>query len=341
MQDEDLRGRAYRLACFLGLPSYASKRLVLSTDSLIAGLLGRYTEDLCLPDFFTKDIIRVFSKKKLFTMTVTTTRFDSRKKRWLEDAFPSVSVRALACLVVVMKFYFGLDGVQEYWLAHNADIASTQDTKHFNIIDWYKLSKLRLDHLISSDFIVREQFRSFKGVGTPLPSLESMDEVRQLLEQAGLTPKVQVSKYMEDLRNIVGQGETVNLTKDKKVSLKHLQEKTSWLLKTTKSSKLTRQLNRLLAMPAEVMETYRYRKTKNGPSNVEIIVVSDHIKQVTFASDRITYESASKCRRIERAAVPVPPSGRVGGVSERSVRFDRNYWVRTAPIQPRHHHRGK
>ncbi|XP_023324947.1 uncharacterized protein LOC111698760 isoform X2 [Eurytemora carolleeae] len=223
-KEENLRSKALKLASFVGLTN--NKRLVLSTHDCTRSTLDRYVEDLSLPEYISTEIIRI-----------------------------------LALILVTLKFYCGLDGQQEYIHDHNAKTLNKklvgEDRKFFNVLDWIRKSKLRLDYLTADDFVMREQFRSMKGPGTPAPTLRSMDESRTVLENTARKQHNTKSNVFDGLKYVVTVlGAEPLAQKEKMKTLQPLKEKTAALIHETKNKRLASSLNDLMAMTSEDMSIY-------------------------------------------------------------------------------------
>ena len=79
-----------------------------------------------------------------------------------------MATRALALILLALKYHFGLDDQQEVLLSHNAKMYNTEQGRdqRFDFVTWLRLSKLRLDYLMSRDGYAREQYGRMATIGT-------------------------------------------------------------------------------------------------------------------------------------------------------------------------------
>jgi len=141
--------------------------------------LARLLHDLSLPSVLCKDIIRIFKRLHLLNISATLKPYPSGAGMH-SDKFPLVSKRILALILFTLKYHCGLDDQYEVYMSHNikkmAKLDSGSDINYFDILTWIRLSKLRLDLLMSTSHCVREQYHSLAHVGTPdlvLPAILS------------------------------------------------------------------------------------------------------------------------------------------------------------------------
>jgi len=224
----------------------------------------RYVDELCLPSSLAEFIIRNFSGTRLFTMTTEIPNYECSDSRWLRTSLPSVAARALALILISLKFHFGLDDDQEYYHSALAQLQNRNKTtettendeekneeKYFDILDWIRLSKLRIDHLISNDFAAREQYRTFRDNGTPIETVQSMDEARVMFEQVKRAKRLKDDHKFGPLNELLEEyasNSEFELKRAATDSIKLLQHKTGILLNETKSSQLSSHIDNLLNM---------------------------------------------------------------------------------------------
>jgi len=143
-------------------------------------ILSRYLRDLSLPSTLCKDITQCFKRLYLTTMTASLQPYlpKDQSMRWACNKFPLVSKRILAIILLALKYHCGLDDQFEVYMAHNIDkmalMNEGSDVKYFDLLAWIRLSKLRLDLLMSSNHCIREQYQSLAHVGTPPLSLRAL-----------------------------------------------------------------------------------------------------------------------------------------------------------------------
>ena len=74
-------------------------------------------------------------------------------------------------ILFTQKYHCGLDDQYEVYMSHNIKKMATldvgSDINYFDILSWVRLSKLRLDHLMSTSHSAREQYQPLSHVGTP------------------------------------------------------------------------------------------------------------------------------------------------------------------------------
>jgi len=235
-------------------------RLTVCTPLSFHVILERYIKDMCLPRCLITDIMRTFSGINLMTLVAKQTKKSRFKSSWAMD-YPIVSVRVLGLLLVAMKYHFGLDDMQEYKLRNALNLVKDEKSGlQFDFIEWIRLSKLRLDYLISSDFTIREQFRRFRHAGTPPVTLESINEVRKIAEQKRFVPYhsteyfEQLGKKIKPLEKEKFSSKRTNLQK-----LRILEEKTNIFLEENKKvpeDVVSTKLKMLIDMKYHKMNSY-------------------------------------------------------------------------------------
>ena len=180
----------FRLASFLHNKPIKHMYLAFSHDPIskdrskspqtFKSILSRYLRDLSLPSALCKDIMQCFKRVYLTTLSAPLQPYKpkDRGKLWAFNKFPLVSKRILALILLALKYHCGLDDQFEVYMGHNINKISNMDEesdiKYFDLLTWLRLSKLRLDHLMSSNHCIREQYQSLAHVGTPpltLPAL--------------------------------------------------------------------------------------------------------------------------------------------------------------------------
>jgi len=189
----------FRLASFLHKKSVKHLYLAFSHHPWSKGssksphtfkpILSRYLRDLCLPSALCKDITQCFKRLYLTTMTASLQPYLPKDKSmlWALNKFPLVSKRILALILLALKYHCGLDDQFEVYMAHNIDkmalMDKGSDVKYFDLLSWLRLSKLRLDLLMSSNHCLREQYQSLAHVGTPPLSLRALATKLRLEDQ--------------------------------------------------------------------------------------------------------------------------------------------------------------
>jgi len=155
-------------------------------------ILSRYLRDLSLPSVLCKDIKQCFKRLYLTTIAASLQLYMPKDtgKLWALNKFPLVSKRILALILLALKYHCGLDDQFEVYMAHNIDkmalMEEGSDVKYFNLLTWLRLSKLRLDLLMSSNHCIREQFQSLAHVGTPPLSLPALVTKLRLHDQENI-----------------------------------------------------------------------------------------------------------------------------------------------------------
>jgi len=137
-------------------------------------ILARVLADLSLPSVLRKDISSCCQRLHLTSLSATLQPYtpDNKTARlWATNKFPLVSKRVLALILFSLKYHCGLDDQYEVYMSHNIKKMATldvgSDINYFDILSWVRLSKLRLDHLMSTSHSAREQYQPLSHVGTP------------------------------------------------------------------------------------------------------------------------------------------------------------------------------
>jgi len=184
----------FRLASFLHHPSTYNTgpkqlNLVYSLPTLKShkrspftfnSVLARFLKDLSLPSVLCKDIYTTFKRLHLTNMSATLQAYTPGINSWNTNMFPIVSKRILALILFSLKYHCGLDDQYEVYMSHNitkmATLTNGANFHYFDLLSWIRLSKFRLDQLMSTNHCIRDQFQVLAHVGTPdlvLPSLIS------------------------------------------------------------------------------------------------------------------------------------------------------------------------
>lgn len=156
----------YRLASFIGLGN-----VVLSTPTTMKIILSNYLLEMSLPSSICQDIVSAVEMSHMLSLQYPVDKYDPSVTKWGKKQLPSVAARALALILLHLKFHFGLDDQYEELASHNARKFNMSGDKEgeepaFDFIDWLRLSKLRLDLMMTREVSFREQFRDLAHVGT-------------------------------------------------------------------------------------------------------------------------------------------------------------------------------
>eukprot|EP00092_Neocalanus_flemingeri_P023097 GFUD01025043.1.p1 GENE.GFUD01025043.1~~GFUD01025043.1.p1 ORF type:complete len:846 (+),score=217.32 GFUD01025043.1:50-2539(+) len=227
----------FRLASFLYQPHTVPKQINLvyslpRSDSkrkapfTFKTVLARFLMDLSLPTVLCKDIYSTFKRLHLTNISATLHAYTPDYTPWASMMFPLVSKRILALILFTLKYHCGLDDQYEVFLSHNinkmASLPNGSDFQYFDLLSWIRLSKVRLDQLMSTSQAIRDQYQSLAHVGTPdlvLPSLISRLRVEDTQHQGpgGLDKPPDkkfgdLVKLMSDLTVAVKPGGSCNLS---------------------------------------------------------------------------------------------------------------------------------
>merc|ERR1719397_196335 len=144
---------------------------------------------------------------------------------WLTQTLPNVTKRILALILFALKFHFGLDDQFEVYHSHNVKliegmqrIDGKKEDKFFDVQSWIRLSKLRLDYLMSTNYIARDQYKMISNIGTPDLSLAAkLQRIRDINRKSSSfnSPDLkfkELSRLLKDLSVENVRKESVNLT---------------------------------------------------------------------------------------------------------------------------------
>jgi len=168
-----------KLACFLydappGTPSkclflaYTSRKILKTNEkyNTFEIVLRRYLHDLSLPNVLCDEMMRCFKKIHLTNIAAYLVPYSESSKY----PFPLVSKRILALILLTLKFYCGFDDQFEVYMSSNgkriASLDNLPENHFFDPVKWLRLSKLRLDYMMSTSFCMREQYEKLGHVGT-------------------------------------------------------------------------------------------------------------------------------------------------------------------------------
>jgi len=227
----------FRLASFLHGPNSMEKQinLAFSLPTLknhkkfpftFKSILGRLLLDLSLPSVLCKDIYTAFKRLHLTNIVATLHPYTPDNQAWVSMMFPLVSKRILALILFTLKFHCGLDDQYEVLMSHNivkmSTLTSGINNNFFDPLTWLRLSKLRLDQIMSQHHVARDQYHSLAHMGTPdlkLPSLAAKltedDKIHQGAGGQDSNPDKRFSdltKLMSDLTVGVKKTDNCDLT---------------------------------------------------------------------------------------------------------------------------------
>jgi len=342
--------------------SYKKKEPMYNVDTFQV-ILERVLDDLCLPSFLIEDIISTFNPLGLLNMSVD---LDSSKghapgtyvTNFLKihsnlHRIPSVMARILGLILVALKFHFGLDDQYEIYHSHNVKMLrkwGQEKEPQFDIMEWIKASKLRLDYLMSNDYRVKNQFTVMDHIG--VPNHDPQQIVHQLKYNYPDRPGDEKMKKFEEMLDLLKSMKVSNEEPQFHTSTDDpfhpLLDKTKFLMQNKKlSSRIKEVLSKLLDMPKYSLSLaymdhqqrrklfkwkkgYQFRLKRNykvlNPYRKAMRTNSNQNKALT-RYEHLKMLLTSKSPRSNRASVNVNPKIHNGiAKKEFYVKVQKKYW---------------
>jgi len=248
----------------------SSKYLDQKTEGTFQIILSRFLRDLCLPSELSDQIIRAFERIDVTKVSATVEPYPypmvSSNKSWETAMFPLISKRALALVLIALKFHCVLDDHYEVYMSHNlrnvSKYTEQNDIEYFDMVSWIRLSKLRLDKLMAVNHHIRQQYQSISHIGTPeLHVAALMTKFREENERMGSLGDLRMQmpdKKMKDLAKLMATlSIKVKPYDHNKISTEPLLESSNLILdsKATKQN-VKNSIRRLLSLSSSSVKAY-------------------------------------------------------------------------------------
>jgi len=316
-------------------------------------ILERVLDDLCLPSFLIEDIISTFNPLGLLNMSVDIDNSGSETGSPTDlknfQRIPSVMARVFGLILVALKYHFSLDDQYEIYHSHNVMMLrkwGQEKEPQFDIMEWIKASKLRLDYLMANDYRVKNQFAVMDHIG--VPNLTPHQIVHQLKHNYPDRPGQEKMKKFEEMLEMLKSMKVNNDDPQPHTSTDDpfhpLLDKTKVLMENKKlSSRIKEVLTKLLEMPKfslslAYMDHNQRRKLfkyKRGykfclKRNYKVFNSYKRGMNINMMDNRSEYFKmlfTSKSPRSTRASVTVKPRVN-GGVARKDfyVNVSKKYW---------------
>jgi len=249
-----------------------TSRSLKSSPFTFLTALSRFLGELCLPSVFCKDIYKTFKRLHLTNISATLVPYNFGCLGWNTGMFPQVSKRILALILLSLKIYCGVDDQYEVFMSHNikkiATLPNGADVNYFDLVSWIRLSKLRLDQLMSTNHCIREQYQTLRHVGTPNLTLPGVITKLKLEDKVHYGPGGQASpppSRLEELGKLMSAlSVSVKPSNNSNLTLTPLSDETqSLLLSGGVKPQVKRCVEKLKKMTETDMRLYNTWSSKN------------------------------------------------------------------------------